>query len=91
MDRYHYIEYKECILNSHFVMCNNNYEYNRIRIHSNCIKLIFGMVHPLTFECLKMQFGFVSWSNVSTLGIFFSDSLNTQKNAPYKHQSLHIK
>ena len=56
-------------------MQNMNYVHvycDRIRIPSNCVKLIFGMVHPSTFEHLETQFGFVSWSNVLTLGIFFS-------------------
>ena len=33
---------------------------NRIRIPYNCVELIFGMVHPLTFERLKTQLVFVS-------------------------------
>ena len=48
--------------------------YNRIRIPYNCVELIFGMVHPSTFERLKTQlFFFDSWSNVSILGVFLSD------------------
>ena len=31
--------------------------------------VVFGMVHPSTFEHLKTQFVFVSSSNVSNLGI----------------------
>ena len=48
----------------------NTYIMNRIRIPYNCVELIFGMVHPSTFERLKTQlFFFNSWSNVSTLGV----------------------
>ena len=48
--------------------------HNRIRIPYNCVELIFGMVHPSTFERLKTQLVFFnSWSNVSTLGVFLSD------------------
>ena len=31
---------------------------NRIRIPYNCVELIFGMVHPSTFERLKTQLVF---------------------------------
>ena len=46
---------------------------NRIRIPSNCVEFIFGMVHLLTFECLEMQFGLVSQSQryISFLFIIF--------------------
>ena len=48
------------------------FEHFRIRIPYNCVELIFGMVHPSTFERLKTQLvSFNSWSNVSTLGTFF--------------------
>ena len=52
------------------VLCIQN-DNNRIRVPYNCIELIFGMVHPSTFERLKTQFVFISSSNVSTLGVFF--------------------
>ena len=34
------------------ITCTNN---NRIRIPYNCVELIFGMVHPSTFERLKTK------------------------------------
>ena len=42
--------------------------FNRIRIPYNCIELIFGIVHPSTFEHLKTQFLLVSSSNVFNPG-----------------------
>ena len=48
---------------------------NRVRISSNCVELIFGKGHLSTLGVSRdAVFRFFFLSDVSTLGVFFSDS-----------------
>ena len=69
----------QMLMNDGNTISITTYIYNRIRISSNCVELIFGKGHLSTLGASRdAVFWFFFLPNVSTLGVFFSDSRRSQ-------------